>query len=287
MKIPRYWAQGTFQYTDATGQPGEFACWGWSDQSREDAAQRGTERARQVMERVLRGDMPGQYLYSDRPLREELIQDFTSTTGERIAAITRNAYGCQVLNTTNIAFIDVDAPPPSAGGSILQAILSLFGGSKESKWEQEAGARGAGLEEVLYRQRMGARVYRTNAGERYLLTGGTLDPASTKADELMEQLGTDPLYQKLCRVQECFRARLTPKPWRCGIPALEVRFPWHDEEAEYSYRRWEKDYQAQSRDYATCHFVEQLGSTTMSEDEQAIVKLHDEMTRAESELPLA
>jgi hypothetical protein len=38
------------------------------------------------------------------------------------------------------------------------------------------------------------------------------------AQRFMQFLRCDPDYIKLCRVQKCYRARLTPKPWRdkCG-----------------------------------------------------------------------
>jgi len=39
----------------------------------------------------------------------------------------------------------------------------------------------------------------------------------------MRFLRSDPEYVKLCRIQECYRARLTPKPWRwCDEPAVCV-----------------------------------------------------------------
>ena len=63
---------------------------------------------------------------------------------------------------------------------------------------------------------MGLRLYRTANGYRCLVTHRTYDPASQECRELLEALGSDPLYIRLCRGQHCFRARLTPKPWRCG-----------------------------------------------------------------------
>ena len=37
------------------------------------------------------------------------------------------------------------------------------------------------------------------------------------ADQVFDTLGADPPYRRLCRTQKCFLARLTPKPWRCGV----------------------------------------------------------------------
>lgn len=41
---------------------------------------------------------------------------------------------------------------------------------------------------------------------------------------LLTDFGSDPLYIRLCRLQESFRARLTPQPWRCRLQSLPVRF---------------------------------------------------------------
>jgi hypothetical protein len=62
----------------------------------------------------------------------------------------------------------------------------------------------------------GWRIYRTRAGLRLLATQGLVEADSDVADGVFEALGADPLYRKLCKTQKCFRARLTPKPWRCG-----------------------------------------------------------------------
>lgn len=103
----------------------------------------------------------------------------------------------------------------------------------------------------------------------------------------MTELDADPLYQKLCRVQECFRARLTPKPYRCKVKLSLARYPWRDEDDKNAFLRWQKVYQRQAKEFATCHFVEHLGDQTMTDDEQEMVRLHDELTRANSDLPLA
>jgi len=289
MRIPRYWAQGRCEYTAADGRPEEFACWGWSNNNREEAAERGLQRAEKAVEQLLRGDLPDRYLYSDRPLREEIVQEFTDNDGELQAAITRNGYGCHVLNTARLPFIDRDAPRPNPVAEIVRFLRSLFGRAKApSPWDLEAGDRREELVSVLERYGYdGVRLYRTKAGERYLLTGTLLDPTATNTFNLMEDLGSDPVYQKLCRVQECFRARLTPKPWRCGVAQPPVRFPWKTEQDQQKHRRWEEAYFQRADRYATCQFVEHLGDSSMSDDVRALVELHDELTRANADLPLA
>ncbi len=61
----------------------------------------------------------------------------------------------------------------------------------------------------------GWRIYRTRAGLRLLATHALFDPETAAADGVFDALGADPLYRQLCKTQKCFRARLTPKYWRC------------------------------------------------------------------------
>ncbi len=59
-----------------------------------------------------------------------------------------------------------------------------------------------------------ARLYGTYAGWRVIITAPTYPAGSGESWELMRTLGADPRYMKLCDEQKCYRARLTPKPWR-------------------------------------------------------------------------
>jgi hypothetical protein len=106
MKLPRYWAKGTVKTTDQCGRTHSFSCWGWSDLSLGDAEKKGEQRAANIAQRVLKGQRLDRYLYTNRPLREEILQEFTDSQGTTYAAITRNSYGCHVLNTTNVMFVN-------------------------------------------------------------------------------------------------------------------------------------------------------------------------------------
>jgi hypothetical protein len=93
----------------------------------------------------------------------------------------------------------------------------------------------------------------------------------------MRSLHCDPLYVKLCSVQECFRARLTPKFWRCGATRPPVRFPWADDAQELRMREWEAAYHAAADRYATCELVATLGSLGTTAEAERIMAVHDEM----------
>src|SRR5262245_58811561 len=70
------------------------------------------------------------------------------------------------------------------------------------------------------------RVYRTHSGCRVICTSATMPwkEMGWLAERFMRFLRGDPNYIELCRVQKCYRARLTPKPWRDnGEPAHVCR----------------------------------------------------------------
>jgi len=47
---------------------------------------------------------------------------------------------------------------------------------------------------------------------------------------------------RLCRSQESFHARLTPKPWRCRLALPPASFPFSTSQEESKFRAWEANY---------------------------------------------
>lgn len=288
MRLPHYWARGTVQVRDGQQKLHAFSCWGWSDRSAADAERKGRERAQKVAERLLEGRRPDRYLYGDRPLREEVLEQFEDAQGVVHAAITRNSYGCRVLNTAEIVFVDVDLAPPTLGDHIRYGLHRLLGKSIPPPARQrELDAIAKVQSWVNAEPRCGVRVYRTRAGLRHMFTHRQMDPKSEATVRTMVALGADPLYLRLCKEQESFRARLTPKPWRCGVAAPQVRFPWASPQAESRFREWERDYEARTQRYATCELVQEMGNSTVHREIRRVVEIHDRLTKATSGLPLA
>jgi hypothetical protein len=58
--------------------------------------------------------------------------------------------------------------------------------------------------------------------------------------------GSDPLYSRLTAKQECFLARLTPKPLRCGCKRPSSLYPWDTPDQERAYRCWQAKYEAKA-----------------------------------------
>jgi hypothetical protein len=207
------------------------------------------------------------YGYADRPLREPVLREIRDSGGEISAVVTRNSYGCHVLNTARAMFVDVDLPE----GVENLAAVSI---AKADAWaRQQAG--------------WSWRVYRTQAGLRLLATHQLFHPEDAICQAVFNATGCDPLYKKLCQTQSCFRARLTPKPWRCELPNPPSRWPFEDTGAERQYAQWDARYQSVCAGRATCQFVSTVGSGEVHEAIQPLIALHDDISGVNSGLPLA
>lgn len=105
----------------------------------------------------------------------------------------------------------------------------------------------------------------------------------------MRAVGADPSFIQLCKVQESFRARLTPKPWRVGHTAPPGNFPREEEWQQEAFEKWLQKYGRAVASRATCQFLETIGGDgdTLHPDVAPILSLHDEQTKATSNLPLA
>jgi hypothetical protein len=100
-------------------------------------------------------------------------------------------------------------------------------------------------------------------------------------------LGTDEEFVKLCKAQDCFRARLTPKPWRVGLFEPKLNYPFETDEEAAQAEKWLADYDASKRGFATCEFLETIGDGFVHPNIIEILELHDSETGAMSKLPLA
>lgn len=282
MKIPPYWITEKRRASDGS----IWKLRGISYRSMEEARERLEERAR------LRADFASRRRASEaevnehcaslRALDELQEEDYSVLLLEPVLetlngtnVITRNRYGVQVLNSTSLCFVDVDTFPLSLGDT----LRGLF------------GRRVTPEEKLLQRLRelcmadpsLGARLYRTHHGWRVMLVGDDIAPDSPRMHELFEALHADTLYESLCARQQCWRARLTPKPYRVGIS----RFPKpQDSESIHTgqVQAWLQKYEALCQGKAVCRLVDCLGRSIQS----PMVELHDSLTLAtKQDLPLA
>lgn len=271
-----------------------FACWGWSDNSQAEAETMGRANAEKVAARAEKNhSIRHHYGYgADRPLREPILREFRDQSGNLVAVITRNNYGCQVLNTARIMFIDVDLPQPKSEGGLGKLLKGLFGGAKAAP---PAGTQDSAQAGIIAKARRtmdrhpdwGWRIYRTRAGFRLLATHQLFDPVTAAGDPAFDEVGVDPLYRQLCKIQKCFRARLTPKPWRCETNLPPVSWPWNDAQDEQYFKLWEATYVDASAKFATCELLTTIGNPEVDPVVSLIVAAHDEISKVGTRLPLA
>lgn len=280
MRIPRFWAHGSATVQTLEGRTATFGCWRWSDRDVAEAQALAEAHARLMAQRFLAGRQLDRYAYDARPLREEMVRPVVD---ERRAVVTRNSYGALVLNSAELLFADVDFDTRAKPGG----LLGLFGRPASPVAERVAKV------EAWARRRpdLGVRVYETFGGLRVLLHNRPFAPGEPEAERILKELDSDPLYVRLCRGQACFRARLTPKPWRCGLPNPPARFPFVDVRAETAQRAWERRYETEITAYATCRLVAEFGPRTPAPELGPQIDLHDHLTRAREThgrpLPLA
>jgi len=315
--IPRHWS---FARTD-TG----VLVWRCSHES-EAAALIEAEKAAQRVSRAERGEnIPVVDYPYGVTLREKLIGEFDDPQGELQGFVTRNHTGAEVLNIKNVMFLDWDTPytyaPPSLETTfaiLWNSIKRLFGMKPNETGEENRTPESwaavpelsAFMQWVSQQPDWGVRIYKTCAGYRGLVTHALFDPTADATLDLMRQFRCDPQYVALCKRQESFRARMTPKGWRCKLwgesldPSFRFHYPgrdlalWdegtpadvivqrvNDALAEYDviYDDAVQAYEQASADYATCRYLGTVGNETMHPNIAPIVGLHDEMTKALSE----
>lgn len=255
------------------------------------------------------------------PIREEILQDIPQLD----AAITRNQYGAHCLNVRDVLFADVDLPSDDVERSRDSTIgiiapLLLIGGAILAKngWMIVA-VMAVVLALALYLHRWRLRVqrskqlvspewisalvdqwctnhpswslhlYRTPAGYRLLATHALFAPNSAEVTDFFRFFKVDPLFALMCVKQNCFRARLTGKPWRMNVSGQMGWGTWPPTTPKAATRRetWVAQYEQVATGFAACRHLSRHGSTTEHPRAADIRRIHDEACRALSNLPLA
>jgi len=326
MIVPKFWAEARLQ-EQREKRRFTIRRYGWSDVSEEDAQRVAEERAREAMARAIAGEpierreKKTSYGVEGVPIREEVV----AWHGESV--VTRNIYGARCLNTPSAFFIDVDfrsdlgragcvsffvgfaapfvvlfwyvpfwkalaAALPVAFGALIvggicavvvsKVVMALRGGA-----ERVARRR---IEAYFAKHELWRwRLYRTPFGYRVLVMHRPFDPEETEVDETFKALGADPLYALMCRKQRCFRARVSPKPWRIGVGRILPRnnvWPIRPEGLP-ARQAWVEKYEHVAEGYAACRFEGEFGEGIPDSGVAAVQRLHDQLSRAESGLTIA
>jgi len=120
---------------------------------------------------------------------------------------------------------------------------------------------------------LGFIIYETFKGYRIAVTGDTFNPRDKQSKRMLRDFRSDYLYRFLCYRQNCYRARLTPKPYRIGQRRLKMIFPNRTEEEQLEHDNWVKEYKEKSYNFMTCKKVEQYGRFNRNR----ILDYHDEI----------
>lgn len=272
MKLCKYWDVAETSAADANGKTLRLRKWGGSNTSLDDARKQARTALDSLVQRVASASFRrDDYSYSMRDVPEELIKVISENAG-----ITRNGKGCLVLNTADAMFVDIDISGPGF-------FARLFGATREGEEKKYI----AKLKEYLLQNpEAGARIYRTRGGLRYLFTHAP-QPVDDAAIALLRQLGSDKLYVQLCRNQNCYRARLTPKPFRIGCGRIEGHYPYATQALQDGFKRWLEMYVRNSEGYAVCEFLTAEGNGRVHPAIAPVMAEHDSASRAATPLPLA
>ena len=257
MRLYKYWAVERQVFT-IQGEQKVGKCYGGSNESVDDALQKAKAKFEKV-KRKIAGDANAFKDY-EVDIREEILEEISSD-----AVITRNRYGAKVLNVSALMILDIDKPKLAFGGlfakkmddksRIYEMVRKLAASSKYSRY--------------------GFRIYETFQGARVIVLGKNFNPKDSGVTEMMAEFNCDPLYMILCSKQECFRARLTPKPKRMGLKSRPIPFPREADDPLLD--QWLDEYDRKSGDFSVCKFIEQVGANLPAND---IVRVHDELTGA-------
>ena len=260
MKIYKYWTVEK-QKTLINGEEQIITCYGGSNLSEDEARSRAKEKAEKIRRKIA-----GERHVFDRyeaEIREEILQMIDDHS-----AITRNRYGAQVLNTEHLMILDIDKPKSTDGG-----LGGLFRKKDTRPPKEQIFEMVRNLAASAKYNEYGFRTYETFQGARVIVLGRSFDPRGSETKKIMQEFNCDPLYSTLCHKQGCFRARLTPKPYRMKMKPYKVHYPREDVDSEF--QRWLAEYEGASRTFSVCRFIEQVGARQPLNE---VVQIHDEIT---------
>lgn len=324
MIVPHYWAEAK-RKTVVGGKQYTIKRFGWSDSSEAEAEANAKQRVDAAIaevesgKKVRRIDHKIPYNGAEGlPIREEVISHHDD------AVITRNSYGALCINTPDVLFADVDFESEASSRLMwisfaILVVTAVAGGLSLLSWKMVAllafiaalftqtlagaihratlAARG-GHENIAMRAirnfsnkhpEWNLRIYKTPMGYRVLAMHRTFDPRGDDTHAFLKEINADTNYGRMCSNQNCFRARISPKPWRIGISRMGPRPGVWPIKSEHMAARqqWVAAYEEAARNFASCKYIAHLGSESVHPKAEAIRALHDHYCRAEQNMALA
>jgi len=206
---------------------------------------------------------------------EPVIEQHADAAGLSAFAITRSNYGYRVLNTPDLGIVDVDFD--------LGAGISKMHVHAQQK-EAIANIR----DWVAAHPEQSWRVYRTAAGLRMIRTDAP-QPLDETYDAVRDAITeADRLYCDLCKEQNAFRARISPKVDRIGAdyPGWS---PYAYPEGFWDHSPTQEEilaYEMTARQYKVAELIEVVGSGAVHQQLGWTLRYHDDVCGVESALPM-
>ena len=116
------------------------------------------------------------------------------------------------------------------------------------------------------------------AGLRFAIINNIFEPNESAINSIFTALDVDPLYRRLCERQACFRARLTPKPWRVDVERPASRFPRSTKKEQRDFMAWLKKYRLASTRKSVTNVLKLYGADEIHPDVLQVLKVHDSYT---------
>lgn len=257
MRIFKFWIEYSKEL-DINGTKQSSKVFGGSNISESDAIEDAKNRLIKA-QKIINGEIGKDDEY-ESDIIEEIIEKIDNDN-----IITRNRYGALVLNSKKMMFIDID--------SYSKSILDILFKKKLSQKELMLNKIEKTIKQNKYSD-FGFRVYETKKGYRVLVTNKDFNARSKESKRMMSDFNSDYLYRWLCIKQNCYRARLTPKPYRIKQKRIKVYYPNRNDEQQQTLSNWIKEYEQKSSRFSTCHLIKQFGKVKMN----SVIEYHDKLT---------
>jgi hypothetical protein len=268
VKFAKYWSEVSVAVDEKMFGANSISTWGASNESQQQAGVNAMERASKLRLIVSRGfEALREYEYWNGYIREEVIDEIKDTDGRLLAVLTRNSYGAIVLNAPSVFFGDIDISEET----FFSKFLQMFGKTKKDKAYHIANIERFQKQNTQYT----IKVYETFAGLRVVIVNRIFEQDYAAVNSLFASLGVDPLYVTLCKVQSCYRARLTPKPWRIGIDRPLFRFPRREQYELDGFSAWLAAYEVAAKPYRTVKVAAVFDNDTAHADVARVLEVHD------------
>jgi hypothetical protein len=256
MKYFKFWIKESFKI-NVDGEMKEINLIVGSNESKADASELAKMRAKNIETKIAGKSAHEEY--------EVSIKEHVADIMDEKNIVTVNRYGAEVLNTSQYTILDLDEFPVD--------FLDFFKPIRKLPKKERIVAKFH--QRIAKHPELGTdfRIYETAKGIR-IIGKNYVDPVGKRFFSIMKPFCVDWIYQIMSIKQACYRARLTPKPFRIHMKPIRIKSPL-DCETE-AYLQWVKEYNYKSTSFSVVKLLETIGSD-FSRD--PVIKRHDEKCR--------